>query len=202
MKKKLTLVKEIVKNLHFKDKRKLKRIIWSYEGLTRDKERYSILRVAFRESLKEKPDINEIIKAVNYATRVEHYRDARLKVGTATRSNAYMYLLSYHVYPATGHRDYQGKLYYDRYWKSKLKDDKDTYDRVNKVIKGHGLLCMQDMTGEPVYMCTRPNCKHYFVPVTIDEVEKYSVNELLKRHHAISYAKPKGRMKFNFGSRN
>lgn len=88
------------------------------------------------------------------------------------------YLCSWHGDCAQDHQDWQGKLYYDRFWRRHVKD-KPTQERVLDFIQINGMMSLQWATNKPVWLITRPNCRHYFEQVTIKEVLGKSTDELL-----------------------
>lgn len=88
------------------------------------------------------------------------------------------YLCSWHGDCAQDHVDWQGKLYYDRFWRRHVKD-KQTQERVLGFIEANGMMSLQWITNKPVWLITRPNCRHYFEQVTIKEALGKSTDELL-----------------------
>lgn len=91
------------------------------------------------------------------------------------------YLCSSHVKPARDHADWEGKVYVSQDWEARC-TDKRTRRRVEAYIKNHDTQTIEWVTGAPVYMCTRPNCKHYFIHVTVEEVLGHSSRSLLRSH--------------------
>ena len=81
------------------------------------------------------------------------------------------FLVSSHGDCAQDHADYQGRLYYDRFWRRKV-SGKAERKEINSIISSQGLRSFQWVTGKPVWMITRPNCRHYFVGVTASEARK------------------------------
>ena len=99
-------------------------------------------------------------------------------------SDGIFYLCSFHKDCAADHLDYQGKIYVSEDWEARCMD----YDRrrIATYIKNHDIQTIEWVLGEPVYMTTRPNCRHYFVNLSVDEVLHSSVKKLLKTHNLIS----------------
>lgn len=89
------------------------------------------------------------------------------------------YLCSWHGDCAKDHADYQGKLYYDRFWRHYIKDKK-LKTEIQSFISDNGLRSMQWVTNKPVWLITRPNCRHYFARVSVNEAFSESVGTLLK----------------------
>ena len=99
-------------------------------------------------------------------------------------SDGIFYLCSFHKDCAADHLDYQGKIYVSEDWEARCMD----YDRkkIAAYIKNHDVQTVEWVLGEPVYMTTRPNCRHYFVQVGVEEVLHNSVKKLLKANDLIS----------------
>lgn len=94
------------------------------------------------------------------------------------------YLCSEHGDCAQDHEDWQGTLYYDRYWRKYLKSKtKEESDKVTQIvfdlIRKYQMRSLQWVVNRPVWLTTRPNCRHYFLQVTIKEAMSNSVSELI-----------------------
>lgn len=88
------------------------------------------------------------------------------------------YLCSYHSDCANDHVDYQGKIYVDEAWESVV--SADMKEKVQDYIDAHKIETIQNVRdGEP-YLTTRPNCRHYFTPMSTEEVLGSSVKKMLK----------------------
>lgn len=88
------------------------------------------------------------------------------------------YLCSYHSDCANDHVDYQGKIYIDEDWESIVSEEMKT--KVQEYIDAHKVDTIQNVRdGEP-YLTTRPNCRHYFTPMSTEEVLGSSVKKMLK----------------------
>ena len=96
-------------------------------------------------------------------------------------SEGIFYLCSSHINPAKDHKDWEGKVYVNEDWETRC--DQDMHGKIEAYIRNHDVKTVQWVTGEPVYLVTRPNCKHYFVPVSVEEVLGSSVKKLLKSHN-------------------
>ena len=92
----------------------------------------------------------------------EVFLDDLFKEGRAT--GKIFYVASSHEDCAEDHKPYQGKIYVDAY-----------YDRHNKelcdYVRSHNIKTVQWVTGKPAYFITRPNCRHYFLQKTFDEIK-------------------------------
>jgi hypothetical protein len=80
---------------------------------------------------------------------------------------------------ADDHKHLQGKIYYDKRYKS-FNLPKEVKEQVAKIIKDKDMLSMQDAIDEPFWLTTRPNCRHRFVPITLEQAMG-NVNELLEK---------------------
>jgi hypothetical protein len=95
------------------------------------------------------------------------------------------YLCSWHQKPAEGHKNLQGKIYVDRFWRQTLKDAGEEYliPAVQNMIRARSMLTVQEATQDPYWLIYRPYCRHYFVPVPTDEVMgSVSDREVLMNH--------------------
>jgi hypothetical protein len=190
MKKKITLAKCLARCLVQKNRNKFRRIIWAYEGNLSENDRYLLLNAVTRESMKAEPDIDEVIRAINSVTRKAHTRDSKKiikeqKSQKNIQHNAgvtgyVFFLCSKHKgVCAKDHTAYQGKIYVDRFWRSRV-SDAGYAKRIQDYIDTHNIQTVQWVMHAPVYMCTRPNCKHKLIGVRIDDVLNKSLTELRK----------------------
>lgn len=92
------------------------------------------------------------------------------------------YLASSHKDCALDHINYQGRVYYDEKWESIIKDN-DTKEKVREYIDKNNLKSFQWVVGNPVYLITRPNCRHYFKKLSVKETLGNSNNVLIKKYH-------------------
>lgn len=127
-----------------------------------------------RNSLKEEEErIKEELKKKNGADTAEILLSAKI-----------FYLCSSHGDCAEDHEEWQGKLYYDRFWRKWLrgKSKKDT-EKVSQIvfdlIAKNRMKSLQWVTNRPVWLTTRPNCRHYFSQVSIKEAMSNDTDELL-----------------------
>lgn len=93
------------------------------------------------------------------------------------------YLCSSHSDCANDHAEYQGKLYYDTNWKNVA--PKEQHSAISQFINSQKLLSIQKVRDGKPYLTTRPNCRHTFKPLTLNQVLNNSVNDLLKEHKLI-----------------
>lgn len=128
-------------------------------------------------------------KLINERVREQETKDKKdaiesfIKVCRAKKE--IFFLCSDHLDCAEDHKDYQRRLYVDGAWQ------KDIFFKANKdairlFIAEYEIKTFQWVTGKPVWMITRPNCRHYFVALTWGEVKKYSIDELVNKYHTHS----------------
>lgn len=108
------------------------------------------------------------------------YRAKDDEVRGLLESGSIFYLCSSHINPAKDHADWEGKIYVDEDWMDKCEDSDKK--RIAAYIRNHKIVSVQWVTGAPVWLVYRPNCKHYLIPVSVDEVLGNSAKKLLKEH--------------------
>lgn len=91
------------------------------------------------------------------------------------------FLCSSHIDPAEDHKDWEGKMYFDEDWKKYVRE-KPIRKKISAYIHNRKLRSVQWVCGEPVYMITRPNCRHYFTKIGIEEALGDSPKNLVKKH--------------------
>lgn len=96
------------------------------------------------------------------------------------------FVCSYHSNCAKDHSDYQGKVYVDRFWRTKVNGS--DYYKVLSYIKNRNVLTIQQVVKSPIWLTTRPNCKHYFIPIATADVLSSSPKKLLHQHGAYHYS--------------
>ena len=126
--------------------------------------------------------LDRLGKAINITVR--KYEEQRKKVmldtfvSTAREDKKVFYLCSSHNDSADDHKDYQGKMYIDSNWRSIIRDE-TTKKNIEDYIKKHKIKTFQLVTGKPVWLITRPNCRHYFKTIKTDLVLNTSVSKLI-----------------------
>jgi len=91
------------------------------------------------------------------------------------------FLTSTHSDSALDHKDYQGKIYVDSKWQKKVKD-KDLSLLIEMYITNNEVKTFQWVVDKPVWFVTRPNCRHYFKPLAVNEVLSTSVPKMIKKY--------------------
>lgn len=69
---------------------------------------------------------------------------------------------------ADDHKDLQGKIYYDERFKE-FNIPKEIKEKALALINSKKLMSMQKAIKEPYWLTTRPNCRHRFVPITLQQ---------------------------------
>ena len=177
-----------------KGKEGLRNLVNSYYGINRN-ERYQIyneLYVLYRAS-KNYPggdwhkkvgqcgSYDQVMKVAKRIERKKKLREKQLEIRYYLQDhNQIFFLCTVHDHPAPDHKDWQGLVYVDRFWRTKVSGEQ--YYAVYSYIKNRGIRTVQWVMHEPVYMTTRPNCKHYFIPLDTQDVLRSSPKALAERH--------------------
>lgn len=106
---------------------------------------------------------------VEMRARTEIHKDLTenmINVGAAL--GIIFYVCSYFGDCAKDHADYQGLIYVDRSWRSIC--PKDRIEEVEEYISQHNIMTYQNVTETDPYLTTRPNCRHTFQPLSIEDV--------------------------------
>lgn len=92
------------------------------------------------------------------------------------------YLCSKHDDCAEDHEAYQGKIYYDHLWKRYIKSEY-ARDLVSKHIDLYEMQEYQKVLSRPVWLITRPNCRHYFKQISLNDIlSEPTLESLLDTH--------------------
>lgn len=135
-------------------------------------------------SIRAKIQNNDLIKQANqvmysYEQRLKHDQMREL-LDIAEEDKSPFFLCSSHPNPAKDHADWEGKLYYDEDYEQYVPEEQ--LISIRAIIRNRKLVTVQWVTGTPVYLTTRRNCKHYFINVPTNEVLHSSARSLLKKH--------------------
>ena len=85
----------------------------------------------------------------------------------------YFYLCSSHADSAKDHAPWQGKIYID----ANCDDEKSL-----ALARKYHMRTYQWVTGKPVWMVTRPNCRHYFKSLSYNDIVGKSYESLVEEH--------------------
>lgn len=136
-----------------------------------------------RESYIRNNQLVKIRNRVSYVIEKREKHDYLREMLVENRENDHyspFFLCSAHKNPAKDHEEWEGKMYFDENWTDYI-SDQDEVARIQAYIRNRDLRSVQWVTGEPVYLITRPNCKHYLINIPIDDAMKHSAKSLLKR---------------------
>lgn len=98
------------------------------------------------------------------------------------------YACSSHSKPAKDHADYQGKIYVDRYWRKYCTGMMPEWliAAVEDFIQKNEIISIQKIMGPPVWLCTRPFCRHKLYPINTLSVLTEQPETYIKK----TYARP------------
>jgi len=74
---------------------------------------------------------------------------------------------------APDHVDYQGKIYYN--------DEANIPDEVQSFIDSNGIMSIQEVRDGDPWLGSRPNCRHSFHAIPLEEAMGVSADEILKK---------------------
>lgn len=100
-------------------------------------------------------------------------------IDAGNESGVVFYICSFYGDCAKDHVDYQGKIYYADGWHAFA--PKDRADEIEAYIRANNLMSVREVTTNAPYLTTRPNCRHYFQYISIDEVLGIKSNNDLKK---------------------
>lgn len=99
-------------------------------------------------------------------TKLQNETSERME--NATRALGIVFFLaSEHADSADDHAPYQGKIYIDENWETAIGTDEVLKEMIRKYIDKNNIKTLQWVKGKPVYFQTRPNCRHYLIPITV-----------------------------------
>lgn len=102
-------------------------------------------------------------------TRTDIQQDiGKNMISAGQEAGVIFYITSFYGDCAPDHVDYQGKIYVDENWESLA--PKDRLDEIRDYISSHKLMTVQEVSEKDPFLTTRPNCRHYFQYISIDEV--------------------------------
>lgn len=89
-------------------------------------------------------------------------------IAAGQENGVIFYITSFYGDCAPDHADYQGKIYVDEKWESLA--PKDRLEEIRSYIDSNKLMTVQEVSEKEPFLTTRPNCRHYFQYISIDEV--------------------------------
>lgn len=146
----------------------------------------AVNRIAYT-NIRARIKANDLIKEANsvmyeYEFRTKHDEIYGREGMLAQATTSPFFLCSSHPNPAKGHADWEGKMYYDADWESKGTYSDSEKASIRAYIRNRKLHTVQWVVGEPVYLVTRRNCKHYLMNIPLSEVLHSSPKSLLRKH--------------------
>lgn len=123
------------------------------------------------------------------------YMEMNVRTTTRQEANEYLFKASksngvvFYIANSFGdcaddHKDYQGKYYYDKDYKS-FGYDKEILKRIKDVIAKYNMRSYQDVVNNKPYLTTRPNCRHSLRPVVLDDVFNNKTPEDMMKQYNI-----------------
>ena len=104
---------------------------------------------------------------MNARTTVQHnIGEEQLKVGKLAK--IVFYICNVFADSADDHAKWQGKMYYDERWESFV-EDKETQKKIRGLIRKKRMKSVQWVKDKPIYLTTRPNCRHRLSPISINQ---------------------------------
>ncbi len=135
-----------------------------------------LLAVALLDLFTKQKMNDKAKKLINYEVtkEAEKQKDVVIQdfIKDSRSQGKYFYLASSHNDCAKDHLAYQGKMYVD----NKAPEDIIEYARQ------HNMKTLQWVMVEPVWFITRPNCRHYFVSLSIQDIERKSLKKLRRKY--------------------
>lgn len=122
----------------------------------------------------ENKNLNLLDKEINEIVRTKETEEKEEIIKETLSEDKPFILVSWHKDSANDHIEWQGKIY--------VNEDLLNEPKVKEIAEQRKMQTFQWLIGEPVYMITRPNCRHYFQPLSVKEVEDNSVQSLLKKY--------------------
>lgn len=114
---------------------------------------------------------------MNMRTTMQHeIGNQQLEIGK--KASIVFYISNVFNDAADDHRDYQGKIYYDERYKS-FGLDTETIRRIEEKIRNDRMLSVQQVRDDKPWLTTRPNCRHTFTPLSLEQGLNISATALV-----------------------
>lgn len=173
--------------------RDLRYLVNEYPGLKKA-EKYNIWRKAYltcragrtsgnwEKHISKRETYDGILKEIRGAFNNKYLRDKKEATrASLDNSNNIFFLCSMHQKCRELHKPYQGQIYVDRFWRTKITGSK--YYAVLSYIKNRNIKTVQEVMQEPVWLTTAQYCKHYFIPLETDTVLHSSVKKIADTYY-------------------
>lgn len=145
-----------------------------YQGIVKQTQQGMPLKISYKDG--KQMGFREYMDMNVRTTFQKQAGDFQLQAGKD--AGIIFYLCSYHDSCANDHVDFQGKIYVDEDWGSIV--NHDLFDKVEDYISQHKIETIQSVRDGSPWLTTRPNCRHYFLPMNTEEVLGTSVKQMLK----------------------
>lgn len=139
-------------------------------------------------NLFKKDDSYHKMKSISYEVAKKYEADEKeqtieneIKHNRTLENPKIFYLCSHHQDCAVDHLHYQARLYYDEDWENFVTDE-NLKKAIKIFIRQHNMASFQWVTHRPVWLITRPHCRHYFKALTVTEAMGQSINGLLLKN--------------------
>lgn len=124
----------------------------------------------------------KVTNLVNKYERKAEFKENASDVKEVLSSKAIFFACSSHGNPGEDHKEYQGKIYVDRFWRKKMSASPEWMIKaVEKYINKHQTISVQKIAGPPVYLGTRPYCRHKFIPLDTRTVLTTAADQLIPK---------------------
>lgn len=128
-------------------------------------------------------NVKKFIIDIGKIDDLECRRDKVKALRAQLREGEIFYLVSKHNMSGKDHAEWQGKIYVNRYWRSLLENDRALCEKVSAYVKNRNIKTVQEIVHEPVYMITRPYCRHNIVTVPVDVVLNNGIKAVLREYN-------------------
>ena len=174
----------------------IRNLVNSYNGLNKTERAalynsiYNVSRACktspdWAKTLSLRKNYDKILSASRkvYASQRLRMHKGTVRAELSRPGGTVFFLCSKHNNCADDHVNYQGKIYVDRFWRTKVSGSE--YTAVLRFIKDNDVMTIQEAMGGPIWLGTRPYCKHFFIPIGTSAVLKSNNNkEILEEYHA------------------
>ena len=113
---------------------------------------------------------------MNIRTTIAHEL-TEMQLETGGDAGVIFYLCNIFEDAADDHAPFQGKYYYDERFKQ-FGYDKETLTAITKAIRDKKIMPLQYVQKNKPFLGTRPNCRHTFTPVSLEQVVKIPPKKL------------------------
>lgn len=123
-------------------------------------------------------DVQSLEHQKNVIADSIEYRKKHQELVDTLSSEAKFFYCTAHKNPADGHAAYQDRVYYKR--NSNLSKEE------KRLVRSQKMLAIEDVVLEPIWLCTRKNCRHRLIPISFESAKNGDFR-LENNPHEISY---------------